>query len=223
MTGRQARPIGLAAQSINGNDLPFKLRDSHSLEMSDPCRMVLSMTTTLLELDERVSVLEQFVRHDLSVKVDAMNWALGQTYANTEATRQDVAGIKVDMAHLETAVHADMVSLKKSLDLRVSDVQRDLRTTEASIRHDMQQGFEAVNRRFDGVNRRFTGVDQRFDKVDQRFAGVDQRFDAVDQRFDAVDQRFDAVDLRFDGVDRRLDGLEAKVDTILAEIRNGKN
>jgi tetrahydromethanopterin S-methyltransferase subunit G len=206
----------LATRSINGNNLPFTFRDSHSIEMSDPCRMVLSMTTTLLELDERVSVLEQFVRHDLSVKVDAMNWALGQTYANTEATRQDVAGIKVDMAHLEGSVHADMASLKTSLDLRVSDVRRDLRTTEASIRHDMRRGFEAVNRRFDGVDRRFTGVDQRFDTVDQRF-------DTVDQRFAGVDQRFDAVDQRFDGVDQRFDRLEAKVDTILAEIRNGKN
>ena len=107
------------------------------------------MTTTLPELDERVSVLEQFVRHDPSARVDAMNWALGQTHANTEATRQDVASIKVELAHLEAATHADTVSLRANLDLRVSEVRRDLRTTETSIRHDMRQGFEAVDQRFD--------------------------------------------------------------------------
>jgi hypothetical protein len=151
VTGGQAWRIGLAAQSINGNNLPFQLRDSHSLEMSDPCRMVLSMTTTLPELDRRVSVLEEFVRRDLSVRFDAMNWTLAQTLANTETTRQDVASIKVDMAHLESAAHADTMSVKTNLDLRLSDVRRDLRTTEASIRHDMRQGFEAVNRRFAGL------------------------------------------------------------------------
>lgn len=123
------------------------------------------MTTTLPELDKRVSVLEQFVWHDLSVKVDAMNWALGQTYANTEATRQDVAGIKVELAHLEVATHADAVSLKTSLDLRVSEVRRDLRTTEASIRHDMRQGFEAVKRRFDAVDERFDGLEAKVDTI----------------------------------------------------------
>jgi tetrahydromethanopterin S-methyltransferase subunit G len=123
-----------------------------------------------------------------------MNWALGQTYANTEATRQDMAGIKVDLAHREASAHADMVALKTAFDLQVSDLRHNLSATESSIRHDMRKGFDAVER---------------------RFTGVDERFDAVNQRFDAVNQRFDAVNQRFDG-------LEAKVDMILAEMRGGK-
>jgi chromosome segregation ATPase len=176
--------------------------------MSDPRLMVMYMTTTHPELDYRVSVLEEYVWHDLSVKVDAMNWALGQTYANTEATRQDVAGIKVELAHLEATSHADMMALKTSLDLRTSEVRRDLRTTEASIRHDMRQGFEAVDRRFNAVN--------------EQFASVNQQFAAVNEQFNAVNEQFAAVDRRFEGVDRRFDGLEAKVDMILEEIRGGK-
>jgi hypothetical protein len=130
--------------------------------------MVLSMTTTLPELDERVSVLEQFVWHDLSVRVDAMNWALGQTHANTEATREDVAGIQAELAHLEVVTNTAAVSLKGNIAERVSEVRRDLRTTEASIRYDLRQGFEAVDRRFDAVDQRFQGVDQRFDRLEAK-------------------------------------------------------
>jgi hypothetical protein len=174
--------------------------------------MVIPMTTTLPELDERVSVLEEFVRHDLSVKVDAMNWALGLAFANTEAARQDMAGIKVEMAHMEASTHADLIALKTNLDLRVFEVRRDLRTTEASIRHDMRQGFEAV--RQDMV--------QGFGAVDRRLASVDGRFEEVDGRFEEVDGRFEEVGGRFDAADQRFDRLEAKVDAILAKISDGK-
>lgn len=141
--------------------------------------------TTLLELDEQASILEEFVRHDLSVKVDAMNWVLGQTYANTEQTRQEVSGIKVELAHLDTSVHTDMTALRKALDLRTSELRRELKSTEASIRHDLRKLSE-------DVDRRFGAVDQRFDKVDQRFHAMDQRFDTLEGKVDMILARIQA-------------------------------
>ena len=172
-----SRLLAYCKPRMNGNALPFMRHDVRYPRMSDACRIVISMTTaTLLELDNRVSKLEEFVWHDLSVRVDAMNWALGQTYANTETTRHEVAGIKVDLAHLEASAHADVVMLRTAIDLRAADLRRDLRSAEASIRHDMRHGFDAVDRRFDAVNERFDAVDRRFDgleaKVDTLIAEI---------------------------------------------------
>jgi hypothetical protein len=79
-----------------------------------------------------------------------------------------VAGIKVDLAHLEASHHADMVKLRTTLDLRASDLRRDLRSTEASLRHDMRTGFESVDRRFNAVDERFNAVDGRFDSLEAK-------------------------------------------------------
>ena len=128
--------------------------------------------TTLIELDSRVTKLEELVRYDLSTRVDAMNWAISQTYKNTEVTRLDVTGLRVDLTHLETSVRGDIANLSAALELRTSALRHDLGDAEVSIRHDM------------GTFR---------NSVTQRFEAVDQRFDAVDQRFDAMDQRFDEL------------------------------
>jgi hypothetical protein len=142
--------------------------------------------TTLIELDSRVTRLEELVKHDLSVRVDVMSWAIGQTYKNTEVTRLDVAGLRVDLAHLETSVHGDITKLSTALDLRTSELRHDLGDAEVSIRHDMGTFRNSVMQRFEAVDQRFGAVDQRFDGIDQRFDGIDQRLDNMDKRFDEL-------------------------------------
>jgi flagellar capping protein FliD len=184
--------------------------------------------TTLIELDSRVTRLEELVRLDLSVRVDAMNWAIGQTYNNTEVTRLDVTGLRVNLAHLETSVRGDITKLSTALDLRTSELRHDLSDAEVSIRHDMgtfrnavMQRFGAVDERLYGINQRFDGIDKRLDAMDQRFDAMDQRFDAMDQRFDGIDKRLDTMDQRFDGMDRRFDGMDRRFDELLAAIQHG--
>jgi hypothetical protein len=61
-----------------------------------------------------------------------MNWAIGQTYKNTEATRLDVTGLRVDLTHLETSVRGDIAKLTTGLDLRTSELRHDLGDAEVS-------------------------------------------------------------------------------------------
>jgi chromosome segregation ATPase len=150
-----------------------------------PKRYVDGMIT-ITELDHRVSELEHLVHNKLTSKVDSMNWAIGQTYASTEAMRVDIAGLHVGLADLEAKQAANTAALKAAINLRASELEHRLGETAASLRHDTtrlrestQRGFEAVNTRFDAVNDRFDGVDQRLDRIDQRFDGVDQRFDEL--------------------------------------------
>ena len=73
-----------------------------------------------------------------------------------------------------------------------------LRTESETLRREMNQRFDAQDKRIDGLE---AEMNQRFDAQDK----------SINQRFDAVDQRFDAVDQRFDTQDKRIDGLEAEM------------
>jgi uncharacterized protein involved in exopolysaccharide biosynthesis len=145
---------------------------------------------TSIDLDQRVSALEDAVFNDLYPRMDAMNWGIGQVYQETAANREEIAGLRVDIAALETSVHADFTALKTSVTMQGSELRREIATTRSSLRNEMT-AFRS-------------GVDRRFDAVDRRFDAVGQRFDAVGQRFDAMDQRFDAMDQRFDGLGEQL-------------------
>ncbi len=137
------------------------------------------MTTPLIELDDRISRLEEFVKNDLSVRVDAMNWAIGQTHNNTEVMRLDVAGLRVGLAHVETSLHANVAALKLALDLRTSELRHDLRAAEVSIRHDMRTFRDSVMQRFEAMDGRLEAMDGRLNGVGQRFDGLEAKTDQV--------------------------------------------
>ena len=92
--------------------------------------------------------------------------------------------------------------------------QDELRTELAEFRKDVDQRFDAIDRRFEQVDQRFDAIDRRFEQVDQRFDAIDQRFDAIDRRFEQVDQRFDAIDRRFEQVDQRFDAIDRRFEQV---------
>ena len=186
--------------------------------------------TTLPALEERVITLENFRSEQLPHTMAAMNLAITKMYAEMVANGEAIAGVRVDMAALQTSAHRDMFTLKAALDLQGDSLRKEIGVTAASLRSDMTSFREAVSHRFERVdaqlrglrgdmNDRFASADGKLTSMDQRFDAVDQRFKAVDQRFDAVDQRFDAVDQRFEAVDQRFDAMDAKLDTIISELR----
>lgn len=146
---------------------------------------------TFTDLDERVSALEDTVFTDLYPKVDAMNWGIGQVYQETQANREEIAGLRVDIAALDSRIHTDMTASKTAVITQVNEIRREILTTRSALRTEMT-AFKSA---------------------------VDRRFEAVDRRFDAVDKRFDAVDKRFDAMGTRLDGLDAKLDECLSRMR----
>ena len=96
-----------------------------------------------------------------------------------------------------------------------------------TLRREMNQRFDVVDRRLDAQDKRLDAQDQRLDdleaEMNRRFdaqdKSINQRFDAQDksisQRFDAQDesinQRFDAIDQRFDAQDKRIEDLAKDV------------
>lgn len=204
------------------------------------------METTTNDHETRIDWLEQKVRYDLSAKIDAMSWGIGQIHTSHESTRADQAGLRAGLAHLESTTHTDMTAIKATLDARASELREKIGGTEASVRADLTSfrnavgdRFEQAGMRFDkvdaqlgelkqwtaGADERFASIDQRFaivdrhfDVVNKRFDGVDERFDGVNRRLDSVDQRLDSVDQRFDGMDQRFDELSAKLDRVLASV-----
>jgi hypothetical protein len=148
---------------------------------------------TFTDLDERVSVLEDNVFADLYPKVDAMNWGIGQVYQETQSNREEIAGLRVDVAALDATIHTEMTALKTAVILQVNEMRREILTTRSAMRTEMTAFKSAVER----------------------------RFEVVDRRFDTVDKRFDALDKRFDAVDKRFDGLDAKLDEFLSQARGG--
>jgi hypothetical protein len=193
--------------------------------------------TTLPALEERVITLEDFCFERLPHTMAAMNLGITKMYAETVANGEAIAGVRVDMAALQTSVHRDVFTLKAGLDLQGDSLRKEIGVTAASLRSDMASFREAVSQRFERVEAqlrglrgdmtdRFASVDGKLSRMDEQLAGVDQRFNAVDkkfeavgQRFVAVDQRFDTVDQRFDTVDQRFDAMDAKLDTIISELR----
>jgi hypothetical protein len=121
--------------------------------------------TVFADLDERVSVLEDVVFNDLYPKVDVMNWGIGQVFQETQANRDEIAGLRVDVAALETSVRADITALKTGVTMQVNGLRREISTTRAALRAEMSAFKSSVDRRFDAVERLVTG---RLDRIDAK-------------------------------------------------------
>ena len=84
-----------------------------------------------------------------------------------------------------------------------------LRTESETLRREINQRFDAQDKRIDGLE---AEMNQRFDAQDK---SINQRFDAVDQRFDTQDKRIDGLEAemnrRFDAQDRRSEDLAGDV------------
>lgn len=120
---------------------------------------------TLTDPEERISALEDAVFNDLYPGVDAMNWGIGQVYQETQANREEIAGLRVDIAALETSVHADLAALKANVTMQVSGLRREIATTRSALRSEMTTFKSAVDRRFGSVDSRFGAMDRRFDEL----------------------------------------------------------
>ena len=56
-----------------------------------------------------------------------------------------------------------------------------------SMRKEMRERFDSVDKRFDGVNKRFDGVDKRLDVLDERLDLTVERLDITNERLDVVE------------------------------------
>jgi rubrerythrin len=81
---------------------------------------------------------------------------------------------------------------------KVDALRIEMKTEFASVRGEMREGFERIEKRFDKMEERFAKSDERFEKAEIRNA---ERFERAEIR---SDERFEAMMERFD---QRLDSL----------------
>ena len=109
-------------------------------------------------LEKRVTKLEYYVFEQLPPKMAAMNLAATQIYALTEANGEAIAGLRVDMAALQTGVHADMCALKAALDLQGDSLRKEIGLTRASLLSGMTAFRETMDQRFERVDEQINDV-----------------------------------------------------------------
>jgi hypothetical protein len=103
---------------------------------------------TFTDLDERASVLEDAIFTDLY--------------------REEIAGLRVDVAALDSRIHADITALKTAVIMQVNEIRGEILTTRSALRTEMTAFKSSVERRFDAVDRRFESLDKRFDSLDAK-------------------------------------------------------
>jgi archaellum component FlaC len=194
-------------------------------------------------LEERVTKLEYFVFEQLPPKMAAMDLAAAQIYGLTEANGEAITGLRVDMASLETHLHADMAAFKAALNLQGDSLRKEIGVTRTTLLSAMASFRQSVDRRFGDTDDQFAALRGELGTVKEDVGFLKSDFwflkeevgtvkedvgtlkqevgtfkTDVNQRFDGVDQRFDGVDQRFDGVDQRFDGVDQRFDTLENKI-----
>jgi chromosome segregation ATPase len=138
-----------------------------------------------------------------------------------DSPNEAMTGRLDDLPDRVEALDQTVVRMSISIDSRFDDVSEAIveqrRYTEfafESLRGEMAQRFDAVERRLDAVERRLDAVEHRLDAVEHRLDAVERRLDAVERRLDAVERRLDAVEHRLDAVEHRLDAIERRLDVL---------
>lgn len=167
-------------------------------------------------LEERVTKLEYYVFEQLPPRLAAMNMAATQIYALTEANGQAIAGLRVDMAVMQSGVHADMFALKAAIDLQGDSLRKEIGVTAASLRSDMTAFREAVSQRFEDSDTQLRGA--RSD-----IGAVKEEVDFLRHDVGFLKDQFTGLKDQFTGLDDKVTGLDVKLDAVIAEIRNSRN
>ncbi len=104
----------------------------------------------------------------------------------------------------------------------------------ATLRADIAERFDRVERKVDGLEQKFDGLEQKVDGLEQKFDGLEQKFDGLEQKFDGLEQKVDrqgeahtslrvAVFERFDRVETQLTQLRDDITVNLAGVDRAYN
>ncbi len=113
-----------------------------------------------------------------------MNWGIGQVYQETQANREEIAGLRVDVAALDSSIHADMTALKTAVIMHVNEIRREIGTTRSALRNELTAFKDATGRRFDAVDRRLGSLETGLHAVKEDVAGVKQSVASLDVKLD---------------------------------------
>jgi chromosome segregation ATPase len=197
--------------------------------------------TSLTALEARTTSLEYAVFEQFPHTLNAMRDAAGQVYAVAVANGEAIAGLRVDMAAVQTSVHREMTDFKTALDLQGDALRKELgvatvefRTSLTGVREEMGIRFQKVDGQFNAVNGDIANLQTDVTAIRQDVAFLKDDFAFLKEEVDTV--KTDVTTLktdvtafkgdvtrRFDAVDQRFDTLDNKIDVLIAAIRNGKS
>lgn len=182
--------------------------------------------TSLTALEARTTALEYAVFEQFPHTLEAVRNATGQVYAVAVANGEATAGLRVDMAALQTSVHREMSDFKAALDLQGDALRKELavttaefRTSVTGVRDEMSIRFQKVDGRFNGVDGDIANLHTDVTVIKQDVAFLKEDFTFLKEEVDTV--KTDVTTLKTD-VDRRFDALDGKIDTLISEIRSGR-
>jgi hypothetical protein len=158
--------------------------------------------TSLQTPEERTTALEYAVFGQIPPTMEAMMPASTQIYAVSVENREAIAGLRVDMAHLQTSVHHDITALKLALDLQGDRMRENLAVATAEFRVGMTGVRETMSLRFQKVDGQFKGVHGDIANLQEDVAGLKQGVT---------------------GLKQDLAGLNDKLDVLIAEIRSDRD
>lgn len=178
--------------------------------------------TTLTALEARTTALEYAVFEQFPHTMEAMRHASTQTYAIAVENGEAIAGLRVDMAALQTSLHRDVTDLKAALDLQGDTLRKELGVATAEFRAGMTGVRDAMSLRFQKVDGQFNGVHGDIANLQQDVTTLKEDVAAINVRLDGLDTRLDGLDVRLDGLDTKVDGISGKIDEMMREMRKSR-
>src|SRR5487761_436875 len=175
---------------------------------------------TLTALDARTTAIEYAVFEQFPHTMEAMRHPLTQTHAVGVENAQAIAGLRVDMAALQTSLHRDVTDLKAALDLQGDSLRNELvaataefRTSLTGVREEMSLRFQKVDGQFNGVNCDIANLQSDVTTLKENVTTLKENGTTLKENVTTLKEN----------VNRRFDTVDAKLETLVEEIRNGKN
>ena len=93
-----------------------------------------------------------------------------------------------------------------------------LQAVRKELKHEMREGFRAIDAKFHSVDARFNTIESKFKTIDARFNTIESKFKTIDARFNTIESKFKAIDARFDTIESKISALDSKVENVLALV-----
>ena len=133
---------------------------------------------TLLAHEARITALEYAVFEQFPHTLEAMLHPL--TRANAVATEngEAIAGLRVDMAALQSSVHGDVANLKAALDLQndslriqLAEATAEYRASVTGVREEISVRFQKVDGQFNAVHGEIASLNDKLDTLIDEIRG----------------------------------------------------
>jgi chromosome segregation ATPase len=184
--------------------------------------------------EARITALEYAVFEQFPHTLEAMLHPLSRANALATENVEAIAGLRVDMAALQTSVHGDVANLKAALDrqndslrIQLAEATREYRTSVTGVREEMSIRFQKVDGQFNGIHDEIASLKGEVTTLKDDVSTL--KGDVSTLKGDVSTLKGDLaafkgeVKEQFAGVNDKFADLDVKLDTLIDEIRGNRN